>query len=155
MLNNKTLFLAQVYSCILLSACAVAADKPPSDIGFQRVISAARSAYEAKNNQGDWISVMKSLYTLKAGHERINEQYVNLLDYYLGDADAGILDEFITKQGRSILPLLHEKLGKDISCQAGFESICVKSKKERDERVQNLIQAINQGKVLCVDKTDC
>ena len=99
------------------------------------------------NNGGNY-RTMDRIFDLRKRIKNPDKYYIKLLDYYLGAAGGEILDEFITSEGRKILPLLEEKYKKPIVCEKKYISICVKEEGQRNNRIDGMISAIKAGKVL-------
>lgn len=145
MLANKLLI---VFACITCTAC-VTAGESPTDRYYEAVLEEKLSGNEGGRHTLD------KLFELRQSGKNVDRHYVALLDYYLGSASGAMLAEFISKRGPSILPLLKQKIGTPLVCEARFEAICTESKEHRDKRIRYLIEAIESGTVLCVDESDC
>jgi hypothetical protein len=98
---------------------------------------------------------MDKLFDLRREGKDLDNQYVALLDYRLGSASSAILEEFISKRGATVLPLLRQKVGTPLLCDSRYSKICMPSIAERDRRIAYLIDALERGKVLCADESDC
>lgn len=115
--------------------------------------SVLRYASGDMNTPASAVGVVDSLYDIERMSINKGQVYVALLDYYLGSGGGAVLNELITRNGDTILPLLKQKLTSPISCLPEYQSICAKSSDRRNERITRLIEAINSGVVLCVDKS--
>ena len=68
-----------------------------------------------------------------------------LLDYYTGAAGGEISAEYFTKRGKAVLPLLIKKRETPLNCLEKYMENCVKSLKERNGKIDFLINAIKKG----------
>lgn len=144
--------IASLVLCVACCACAPATNTQDATPTYISVLEAA----SGKNGSEDTtVATMNALYELREKAENPSTELLSLLDYYVGDANSGILDEFITKQGKPILAELRKKMGSPVLCIPNFEGICRPDTRDRDQRIGRLVEAIEAGKVLCVDNSDC
>lgn len=68
--------------------------------------------------------------------------YASLLDYYLGAGAGETLEDFIVKEGNSIVPVLLKKKGSPLNCRKEYQQICTESVEHRNERINRLIKEI-------------
>jgi hypothetical protein len=80
-----------------------------------------------------------------------DQALISLLDYYIGAGAAEVLPELITKRGKAILPLLLEKKRRPLECAPQYIEFCAKDVKFRNSEIDTMIEAINEGRVLCAD----
>lgn len=73
--------------------------------------------------------------------------YVELLNYYIGEATGEVLNEQITAMGDKILPFLIEKKNMPLKCEEKYASICY-TMEERTRKIDKLIGAIKKGIIL-------
>jgi hypothetical protein len=73
--------------------------------------------------------------------------YMELLNYYIGEATGEVLNEQITAMGDKILPFLIEKKNTPPKCEEKYASICY-TMEERTRKITKLIGAISQGVIL-------
>ena len=64
------------------------------------------------------------------------------------------LAEMITARGRAMLPILKARLRAPPACEEEFLDGC-RTREERDPLIQELIEAIDIGEVLCIDIEKC
>ncbi|HXX34970.1 MAG TPA: hypothetical protein VEM15_10915 [Thermodesulfobacteriota bacterium] len=77
--------------------------------------------------------------------ERIN-LYMELLNYYIGEATGEMLHEQITRMGDKVLPFLVEKKNSPVKCEEKYKSICL-SMEERNREINGSISAIKEGTI--------
>ncbi len=99
--------------------------------------------------------VINNLYDIEKESSNSDEIYVSLIDYYLGAGGTECLDELITKRGKRILSLLMVKSEKPVECTPKYEAACIKSIEQRNSHINELIEAIKRGIVLCPDNDNC
>jgi len=88
------------------------------------------------------------LYKIDEESNHPEVELVALLDYYVGSGGGVVLSYLITKHGVAIKQKLEAKLGSSITCMDKYRSMCLASSGERDERIRDLIKAIDEGQVL-------
>jgi len=92
------------------------------------------------------------LYDLKEKSNNSGPLFIELLDYYIGEASGEILTEFITEKGKTVLPLLVAKKRKPIECLAKYKNICMdrfpEALKIRNEKIDQMVDAIQKGIIL-------
>lgn len=79
---------------------------------------------------------------------------VSLLDYQLRGVESAYLAEMISARGRAILPILEARLKTPPACEEEFLDGC-RTREDRDPLIEELIEAINIGEVLCIDIEKC
>ena len=79
-------------------------------------------------------------------HEK-NQMLIELLDYYLGSGPSEILQEFITEEGETMVPLLQKKYNSPLNCLPKYKEICL-TIEERNTFIKGMINAIKNGLVL-------
>jgi len=91
----------------------------------------------------------------KKGGRRADRFLVRLLDYYVGEGPTLALDEAITRRGKRMLPLLDTLRSRNLQCLEEFTNICMSifpdGRELRNERIEQLTQAIKKGVVLKAD----
>jgi hypothetical protein len=95
--------------------------------------------------------ILDALYNLNKKGKNLNVCLVALLDYYMGEGASEILSEYITEKGKVMLPLLYEKKKEPLGCLSKYKSIC-SDRETRDYDIDQLIDAIEKGKVLRTDE---
>jgi hypothetical protein len=83
------------------------------------------------------------------------ESLVVLTNYYLGAGGGEVLGELITKEGKSILPLLKRELQQPVKCLPKYRSRCIDNVESKRKDLTDYINAIKRGVVLCPDLSDC
>jgi hypothetical protein len=79
---------------------------------------------------------------------------IALLDYQVRGVSGEFLAEMITARGRAILPILKARLDDPPACEEEFLDGC-RTRDERDPLIEELIEAIDIGEVLCIDIEKC
>jgi hypothetical protein len=74
--------------------------------------------------------------------------YMELLNYYIGEATTGILCEQITRMGDKILPSLIEKKNSPVKCEEKYKSICLTMEERNGVLIDRLIRSIKEGTIL-------
>ncbi len=94
------------------------------------------------------LSVIDSTDKLGLRDEELINLYTELIDYYIGEGPGEILSEKITGMREKILPFLVEKKGTQLNCLEKYKSLCREDIKERNKRIEYLIDAIKKGVIL-------
>ena len=139
--------LLLLYLVTATSYAASSADQR-SDKLFAVVLNTARA--------GDYPGTLDSVSLLdKKGGRRAERFLVRLLDYYVGEGPTLALDEAITRRGKRMLPLLDTLRSRNLQCLEEFTNICMSifpdGRELRNERIEQLTQAIKKGVVLKAD----
>jgi hypothetical protein len=98
---------------------------------------------------------LDKLYAIEHHGSQPDKSFIALTDYYIGAAGGECLDELITKRGKRMLPLLMEKRKRPLDCLPKYQSLCVETVSDRNDRINELIKAIKNGVVLCVEYDNC
>ena len=77
--------------------------------------------------------------------------YMELLNYYIGEATEGILCEQITRMGDKILPFLVEKKNSPVNCEEKYKSICLTMEVRNGVIIDKLIRNIKEGTIWYYD----
>ncbi len=72
--------------------------------------------------------------------------YMELLNYYIGEATGEMLDEQITRMGDKILPFLIEKKNSPVQCEEKYKSICL-TMVQRNEQINKVTGEIKEGTI--------
>ena len=107
------------------------------------------------NSERSGPDLINSLYDIEQKSSNADKIYVELINYYLGAGGTECLDELITKRGKRVLFLLTEMKKQAIKCLPKYEARCIKSTQDRNAHIDGLIEAIENGIVLCPDYEDC
>ncbi len=98
---------------------------------------------------------INKLYDIEKLSKNADEIYVDLTDYYLGAGGGECLSELITKRGKRMIPILKDKRMRPVNCFPVYKSRCVSSIKQRNEKIDEFVKAIECGIVLCPDFNNC
>jgi hypothetical protein len=114
----------------------------------EKILSLALAAHNANDNMKTRIAFEEAIGNIeKIGLQKdeLANIYIRLLDYYLGESTGEIMSEKITKMGETTLPFLVEKANMPLRCENKYRSLCLENKKERNEKITNLINDIKRG----------
>jgi hypothetical protein len=145
------MLLSKLHALVLIVVASLAvltcatADMFSGDKHFNSVIDAALD-----ESSGGPPRTLDVLHELKTQSENRDTALIALLDYYLGAAASAELEEFLTERGKQAKPLLEKKRNSSLECLPGYEKICVKSRDDRDRRINRMLDAIDKGKILRV-----
>ena len=67
-------------------------------------------------------------------NKRADQTLIDLLDYYMGEGEAGLLMLKIAERGKPMIPLLNAKKGSPAKCPFKFEDMCETSEEQRAVR---------------------
>jgi hypothetical protein len=90
---------------------------------------------------------IEEIDTLQLKMEDRISLYMELLNYYIGEATGEVLCEGITAMGDKILPFLVERKNMPVKCEEKYASICY-TMEERTRKINKLIGAIKRGIIL-------
>jgi hypothetical protein len=140
-------YVVLLFLCAQFSIAMAAEEKAANDKYFIAVLDAALSA---KKNRKTPPHIIDRVDELVEKSKAVNVSLVDLLDYSIGAGAGELLDGYISKRGKVMLPLLQEKKKKPLECLPKYQAICA-DKETRDENIDELIDAIEKGKVFETD----
>jgi hypothetical protein len=108
-------------------------------------------AHLALKKSGGYPKTIDRLYDLKEKSRDADFLLVALLDYYIGEGPGEILAQFITEKGKVMVPLLIAKEKKPLECLSLYKSICADSLEDRNEQIDQMLDAIRKGIILRVE----
>ena len=129
--------------CVHFASCATAVGVPRYD----RYHFAVLDAQMESRRTGEY-RTMDRLFDVKKNSSNPDALFVDLLDYYLGEAGGLTLAEFLSEGGTRMLPLLEAKRLKPLECLPKYTAICADNVDNRNERINWITDAIRKGVIL-------
>ena len=114
----------------------------------------ALTVAESPQARIELVQMLLTLDRLGLSHDELVDLYMDLLDYYIGEATGEILFEKITLLEYGILPFLIQKTYMPLDCEEKYASRCWDSVKERNSHIVHLIECIKNGLVFYVGGID-
>jgi hypothetical protein len=104
-----------------------------------------------KQPNGGYPQTLDLLHEVAEKSQNPDQALISLLDYYIGAAAGEVLPELITKRGKAMMPLLLSKKRRPLECAPQYIEFCAKDVEFRNNEIDAMIEAINEGRVLCAD----